>query len=61
VTIYIQPYIKSELPYESALDKLTSTLYSKLFYKNTMIKYIERQTIYLRQFEELIKKELGLR
>ena len=61
VTIYIQPYIKTEIEYDNTMDKILGTVYSNLFYKKTVRTYIERQNLYLRQFESLLKKELGLR
>jgi hypothetical protein len=61
VTIYIQPYIKTEIEYDNTMDKILGTIYSYLFYKKTVRTYIERQNLYLRQFESSLKKELGLR
>jgi hypothetical protein len=61
VTIYIQPYIKTDMPYDSAMEKILTAFYSRLFYKKTVRSYIAREILYLRQFEELVKKELGMK
>jgi hypothetical protein len=61
VTIYIQPSIKTDLPYNNTMDKILGTMYSNLFYKKTVRNYIARQNLYLKLFESSLKKELGLR
>jgi hypothetical protein len=60
VNIYIQPYMVTKLPYESSTDKFLTFVYSRLFYKSRVRRYIERRLLYLSQFEETLKRELGL-
>ena len=60
VTIYIHPYMTTKLPYSNFLDKALALSYSHLFYGEQRRKYITRQLILLKRFEDELKKELGI-
>jgi len=61
VTIMIHPYIKTSFPYSNSFDKALIKTYSHFFYGNQRKKYIERELIRLKEFEDEIKTELGIR
>jgi hypothetical protein len=60
VKIYIQPYTKTTMPYDNVWDKMLASIYSYMSYKKTIRKYIERRMLYLNQFEDSLKRDLGL-
>lgn len=59
-TIYIHPYMKTKIPYSSTLDKFLAPIYSRLFYRGQIKRYIERKLYFCQKFEDDLKKELGL-
>lgn len=61
VTIYIEPYMVTKLPYSNFLDKALAKSYSFFFYGNQRRNYISRELVYIKRFEEQLKGELGLR
>jgi len=60
VTIYIHPYMITKLPYSNVFDKFLAKTYSFLFYGNQRKEYIKQELIFLKRFEERLKKELGI-
>lgn len=59
-TIYIHPYMKTKIPNSNALDKVLAPIYSRLFYRGQIKRYIERKLILCQRFEDDLKKELGI-
>lgn len=60
VTIQIEPYMITKLPYSNFLDKLLAKTYSHFFYGNHRKEYIKRELILLTRFEDELKRQLGL-
>jgi hypothetical protein len=61
VTIYIHPYMITTIPYSNFLDRALAYTYSHFFYGEQRRKYITKDLIYLKRFEDLLKQELGIR
>ena len=60
VTIYLEPYMVTKLRYSNFFDKALARMYSYFFYGNQRRKYISRELTYIKQFEDELKKELGI-
>ena len=61
VTIYIHPYMITKMPYSNFIDKAIAKSYSYFFYGDQRRRYIDKELLYLKEFEEKVREALGIR